>query len=212
MLLSVCVNQSIDPSIAVVSDSTGHIITIDLIHDQIINKWIGHRLSYQSIDTTCETWSTAFCANNSSLIFSGGDDGQFKYWDIRQTLQTPVMINKSHKSGVVFISTISPLITGSYDEYIRVWDIRRFDQPVNERQLDGGVWNVQLDNTNDKQQLLVACMYGGWMRLMVDDLTIINSNQQLGEQLLYDVCVCDNSQSIVACTFNNRTVYLIKNN
>ena len=48
-------------------------------------------------------------------------------------------------------------ITGSYDECIRLWDIRKFDgrsEPIDKMNLEGGVWRAKY---NPLQSDLVAC-------------------------------------------------------
>ena len=52
-----------------------------------------------------------------------------------------------HDAGVCSIksSPHSPhlVVTGSYDEYIRLWDSRNLGQPLQKLQLGGGVWRIK---------------------------------------------------------------------
>lgn len=50
--------------------------------------------------------------------------------------------------------------SGSYDEYIRVWDDRNISKPLNSIKLDGGIWRIKW-HPYQKNLLLIAGMRGG---------------------------------------------------
>lgn len=50
------------------------------------------------------------------------------------------------------------LITGSYDEHLRLFDRRVFNRPVQEINLQGGIWRIKV-NPVDPSLILCACMY-----------------------------------------------------
>jgi diphthamide biosynthesis protein 7 len=55
------------------------------------------------------------------------------------------------------------LVTGSYDEHIRVWDMRSLGKPLVDRSLGlgGGVWKLKW-SPFDKRFIAAACMHNGF--------------------------------------------------
>jgi diphthine methyl ester acylhydrolase len=107
-----------------------------------------------------EAWITAFDYHKRSVLYSGGDDCLFKIWDLNSG--NCVVENKVHEAGVTTISSHPllehVLVTGSYDEFIRVWDTRLMRQPVHSISTGGGVWRLRW-HPKDPSLLLAACMY-----------------------------------------------------
>ncbi|KAK6151557.1 hypothetical protein DH2020_014192 [Rehmannia glutinosa] len=74
---------------------------------------------------------------------------------------------KVHKMGICCIakSPFDPntLLTGSYDECLRVWDVRSTSKPVNESSicLGGGVWRIK-HHPSIQGLVLTACMHNGF--------------------------------------------------
>jgi diphthamide biosynthesis protein 7 len=62
------------------------------------------------------------------------------------------------------------LITGSYDENVRLWDKRMVQSPAMrfELGLGGFVWRLKWDPF-DQQLILAACMHNGLMVIRADD-------------------------------------------
>lgn len=115
-----------------------------------------------------EVWMCSFDAWNANVLYSGADDCVLKVWDQRAGTAVPCAVNrKSHTMGVCCMES-SPheehvLATGSYDEKIRVWDMRNLCLPVLTRDVcvGGGVWRVKWHPT-DPTLLLSAAMHGGF--------------------------------------------------
>jgi diphthamide biosynthesis protein 7 len=98
--------------------------------------------------------SCALAVLQPHVLYSGADDCSFKGWDTRapcgssssssgsETLdndpapeQAPIFSNRrSHGAGVCCISSHPRkqqlLVTGSYDETVRLWDVRSMQKPV----------------------------------------------------------------------------------
>lgn len=129
-----------------------------------------------------------------------------KLWDLRVGVERAVLTNRSHGSGVVFVSLKDgQLLTGSYDEHVRLWDERSLTAPLREMNVGGGAWSVERCSDG---RLLIAAMYGGWLALS-DDLIVLNRDRDIGKGLLYGVSEKSTaSGTIVAvCTFNDNTVH-----
>ncbi|KAK3414525.1 hypothetical protein EUGRSUZ_H00387 [Eucalyptus grandis] len=75
--------------------------------------------------------------------------------------------SKEHKMGVCCItksiSDPNVVLTGSYDEHIRVWDIRSISKPVNQSSIcfGGGVWRIK-QHPHVRSVVLAACMHDGF--------------------------------------------------
>lgn len=117
-----------------------------------------------------QAWIVAFEYCNDNIFYSGGDDNKFLTFDAR-TGTIPVLCNREHTSGVTSIHSNAVksfmLATGSYDEFLRLWDKRNLRQPVSKINLNGGIWRLKWDPFTH-QYLLAACMY--------EDFKIINCN------------------------------------
>ncbi|RKP11273.1 WD40-repeat-containing domain protein [Piptocephalis cylindrospora] len=129
-----------------------------------------------------EAWITAYDGWNEHIIYSGGDDACFRGWDRRMLgncaetgsdgIEQPASFtNRSHDAGVCSIQThpTNPhiLVTGSYDEYVRLWDKRSMRRPIQEVSVEGGVWRLKW-HPHQSNLLLAACMYGGCRVLSLD--------------------------------------------
>ncbi len=130
-------------------------------------QWQGHDL---------EAWAASTDYWNSSIIYSGGDDCAFKVWDTRQGVDAPAWANrKAHGAGVCCISS-SPLqqhavVTGSYDERARLWDLRMPSRPVQVTEVRGGRSGAQrgaaLGRGVGQPCCHACCVQPGWMHVRV---------------------------------------------
>lgn len=70
-----------------------------------------------------------------ALLHSGGDDAAYRLWDTRQGFEAPAWQNrKAHGAGVCCVAS-SPhqegfVCTGSYDDRLRLWDLRAPHRPL----------------------------------------------------------------------------------
>ncbi|CAM6080043.1 unnamed protein product, partial [Sphagnum tenellum] len=130
-----------------------------------------------------ETWTTSYDSWDPELLYSGADDSHFCAWDLRQGFDSPVFRNrKAHRMGICSIQSNpqveNALITGSYDENIRLWDKRMMQSPVMrfELGLGGGVWRLKW-HPFDEGLILAACMHNGFAVIRADghDMQVIES-------------------------------------
>jgi diphthine methyl ester acylhydrolase len=130
--------------------STGTCNLYDLTLGKEISSWKAHNL---------EAWCGAF--QDENIFFTGADDSTLKSWDIRASFSNPLLVNKSHQAGVCSIVPLPPkylLVTGSYDNYLRFFDLRNLSRPVRETKFGSGVWRIK----HFQDKLLLACMNDGF--------------------------------------------------
>lgn len=88
--------------------------------------WQAHQL---------EAWAATTDHWHPALVHSGGDDCAYRLWDARQGFDAPVwQSSRAHGAGVCCAAS-SPhrefvACTGSYDDRLRVWDLRAPQRPV----------------------------------------------------------------------------------
>jgi diphthamide biosynthesis protein 7 len=74
-----------------VSDSNGHLTTIDAESMNIIMQWKGHSF---------EAWTVTFHHHNQHIIISGGDDCMMNVWDTRCNIISPSNVgNRRYSDG-----------------------------------------------------------------------------------------------------------------
>uniref|UniRef100_A0A8R1I8F0 methylated diphthine methylhydrolase n=1 Tax=Caenorhabditis japonica TaxID=281687 RepID=A0A8R1I8F0_CAEJA len=180
----------------------GHAYLVDLNTSVIVSSWLAHSLPYVPGEG-CEVWSCAITQDAQTAV-TGGEDGSMKLWDARSHTMTEM--SKIFEAGVVFVDfpleNQDQIITGSYDEHIRIFDRRNLKDPIAERKLSGGVWNIERSGS----QFCVACMYGGYSILDAETLEVVHENRSAGVNLLYGATKVDDD--VLFCTFNDYLVVL----
>ncbi|KAG5519664.1 hypothetical protein PMAC_001820 [Pneumocystis sp. 'macacae'] len=182
----------------VVSTSTGELCIFDLNLLKAIQKWKAHSL---------ECWMA--CYNiDSTIIFSGSDDCTFKIWDIRETLM-PIFTNtKSHEGGVIsFIPFDKKLVTGSFDDYIKLFDLRGPNNDVWKENI-GSAWRL-IKQPKNQFRILSCLMYNG---AKLFDLDISGNNKikirkefKEHESIVY-AGDWYNEQEIITCSFYDKKI------
>ncbi|KAJ3301987.1 hypothetical protein HDV03_005520 [Kappamyces sp. JEL0829] len=111
-----------------------------------------------------EAWIACWDPADPHRLYSGGDDCKLKVWDTRTA--GSVLVNKMHDAGVTTISRRPgddyTIATGSYDEQVRLWDVRSLRTPHSALSTGGGVWRIRWAPKSDDNRLLVASMYNGF--------------------------------------------------
>mmetsp|Transcript_38779 Transcript_38779/g.46743 ORF Transcript_38779/g.46743 Transcript_38779/m.46743 type:complete len:410 (-) Transcript_38779:87-1316(-) len=118
-----------------------------------------------------EVWTCCVSPETPDLIISGGDDCTMKGWDLRNNNNKPVFKvgSAEYENGGVTSLSFSHLkdqknqfLSGSYDECLRLWDIRNVSKPLLRQKINvgGGIWRIKyhpaVENT-----ALVGAMHGG---------------------------------------------------
>lgn len=130
-----------------------------------------------------ECWTGAFgeLGPAQNVVFTGGDDAKLIAHDLRTQDKIWETSHRHHDAGVVSILCPGPkwlahrpnsLWTGSYDDNLRIFDLRKLDtdegpvlypgllpQEQHKQNLNGGVW--RLIPAPDSDKVLACCMYDG---------------------------------------------------
>lgn len=167
------VNFSTLNEILIATCTDGQICSIDITTGDIEYFNTSHEL---------ECWISSFgeLGELSNVVFTGGDDSKLIAFDLRTKDSIWQTSYKHHDAGVVSIlapslkwntSNSNQLWTGSYDDHLRVFDLRVMDKEnpsliqgfiptVHYKEnLGGGVWRL-IPSPNDNK-VLVCCMYDG---------------------------------------------------
>ncbi|CAM9739021.1 unnamed protein product, partial [Phaeothamnion confervicola] len=114
-----------------------------------------------------------------NFFVSGADDSLMKGWDLRTCGgggvkgggggwgASPAFVQRgTHVAGVTtgawHPTAEHCFVSGSYDEFIRLWDARILRKPAAEHRAAGGVWRLAWHPSPARGGLLLAaCMHGG---------------------------------------------------
>ncbi|KAK9467304.1 WD40-repeat-containing domain protein [Lipomyces arxii] len=187
LALSVCFSIA-DPTKISVTLSSGEWKVVSLTSTKmpsLITAYAAHSL---------EAWTSAF-SSNGSVLYSGGDDSCLSAFDLRMDVQV-WKDSRSHGAGVTAILPFQgndmTLWTGSYDESLRMWDVRGTygrGKVVDELPLGGGVWRLIPCTASDMQtDVLACCMHGG---------SRILSSADEATKCYVDAYITDNHDSMV---------------
>nr|XP_018909587.1 PREDICTED: diphthine methyltransferase homolog [Bemisia tabaci] len=188
-ILGLSLDWNKDPSVyqIVISDSHGGLTVFTLDSNGLSqdNHWNAHGH---------EAWITCFDRCDSSRIYSGGDDCLFKIFDVRCTDYKAQLTCKTHGAGVTSLhcNPISNqyLASGSYDELLRVWDVRKMKHPINSINLGGGIWRIKWDPERGVN-LATACMYNNFHLVADhgDKLEVVTSFRE-NSSIAYGIDFC----------------------
>ncbi|KRX07323.1 WD40-repeat-containing domain [Pseudocohnilembus persalinus] len=115
-------------------------------------------------------WACAVCPQNPEFNYlSGGDDCHLKLLDLRMPNKIGMVNKQSHIQGITTIN-FSPhdanvFATGSYDEHLRMFDIRKINQELLDYKRAGGVWRARFD-LNDKNKILCGIYSENYFELI----------------------------------------------
>lgn len=159
MCLCVDWNPSATSMAVGLSDGSVSIVSLQESELNISQEWKAHDF---------ELWAASFDIQQPMLVYTGSDDCKFSCWDLRNGASNLVFQNKkAHRMGVCCIakspSDPNTLLTGSYDECLRIWDVRSTSLPVIESSigLGGGVWRIK-HHPSIPGLVLTACMHNGF--------------------------------------------------
>ncbi|XP_023953135.1 diphthine methyltransferase isoform X1 [Bicyclus anynana] len=185
-----------DQPCLVVSDSSGGVTVMRVVATTLekIGFWQSHSF---------EAWIAAFNYWNPNVFYSGGDDCIFKSYDVRVP-DVPATTDRSHGAGVTAIrshvTVEHQLLTGSYDEKVRLWDTRSLKRCVTETDVNGGVWRLKWSPSNS-DVVLAACMYGGFRILRAEDTIEVVCEYLEHESIAYGADWKFDAPIVATCSF-----------
>lgn len=198
-------------------------------------KWNAHSLMP---GVPAEVWITSFDPQDSNILFSGGDDGVMKQWDLRLvgSNTSPVSVCKEFGAGVTSMcwnKQDSMCITvGSYDGHVRLFDKRQIQHAVSDYDLENnaGIWRIKYKHNPNyylgckesptKNEFLVAGMRAGFVVMDYNEKREISSKvtylEQGTESLAYgvdyiikkDSCLDSCSGYVGSCSFYNHLMHV----
>ena len=132
---------------------------VDITSDE---SWLAHTM----FGNPAEVWTCCFSRNDTNVVFSGGDEGAMKVWDIRAR---PIMrAQQTLKDFDAGITVLSPhprkphwIACGSYDETVAIYDLRYLPKPMARSEpWGGGIWRCKW-HPYDDNRILLGAMHGG---------------------------------------------------
>ncbi|RCV34455.1 hypothetical protein SETIT_7G160800v2 [Setaria italica] len=212
MCLYVDWNQTAESLSVGLSDGSLSVVSVREDRLEISEQWAAHQF---------EVWTCYFDRTRPHLLYSGSDDCCFSSWDLRESPSNIVFQNKkSHNMGVCCFAQNpfdgNMLLTGSYDEFLRVWDMRLMAKPVNEKSINlgGGVWRMKY-HPSIADVVLAACMHNGFAIVKVGsgDATVMETYCK-HESLAYgadwqkneEAEQNGNSSVVATCSFYDRLI------
>ncbi|XP_016972888.1 diphthine methyltransferase [Drosophila rhopaloa] len=116
-----------------------------------------------------EAWTCAFDRWSPHLLYSGGDDMLLMAHDLRT--EQRAWTNRAHMAGVTCLLSHpkheNHLLTGSYDEQLRLFDTRAMKRTLAELDLGGGIWRLK-PHPAYPDLILAACMYTNFSLVQLD--------------------------------------------
>ena len=212
-----------DPNQVLVTLTNGYLAIHDLVSQTTTFLDTQHSLE-------CWTGSFGELGQLNHVVYTGGDDSQVIAHDLR-TSQLIWTLSRGHDAGVVSILSPSPqwnasngnlLWTGSYDDNLRVWDLRCMDKSdpsllegfiprkLHEENLGGGVWRLIPSPVENDDRLLSCCMYDGTRIISTSgaDFSVDKYFKRDHESMCYGGDWSSDGKYVATCSFYDRVVQL----
>lgn len=157
--------------------------------------------SVQAHSRDFESWSVGVHAG-VGLTVTGSDDCRMCLWSSKSGESVHVD-RKEHSMGVTsfHFESENVLLSGSYDEKVRFWDLRNLSHPTRVVRVGGGVWRMR----RLADQYLIAACYGGaevWDADFNERLYHFDKH----ESMVYGIST-DHVGSVISCSFYDKKVY-----
>ncbi|CAH2352029.1 diphthine methyltransferase [[Candida] railenensis] len=198
---------------AIINIETG---TLTMLHTQ-------HNLE-------CWTGSFGEVGQLQNVVYTGGDDARAIAHDLRTNEMIWSTNTRHHTAGVVSILSPGPnwnssngsqIWTGSYDDHLRVFDLRVtdkvnpalmvgiFPRALKEENLGGGVWRLIPSKVDRDDRVLICCMYDGARIAQPDsenDFSVTRYFKGDHESMCYGGDWTNEGERVVTCSFYDNIV------
>ena len=193
------------------SDTSNIIMTIDSVNGITAIITANGRLALTRDAVVTRQWEAhspvleSWCCGlnpDASVVVTGSDDCSLKFWDT--TSQDLLHHDKrNHRMGTTCIEFLdnNMLLSGSYDDCIRLFDMRNLAEPVNGVKSIGGIWRLK----PFYNRLLVAACYGGCQILELDTLEPIVAEYTGHDSIAYGIGALDLNRA-VSCSFYDKSI------
>lgn len=157
-------------------------------------------MSWEAHSPVIESWTCAL-SPTANVLVTGSDDCCLKFWDTKSS-DLIFSNSKSHRMGTTAIKFLNDneLLSGSYDDRIRRFDLRNLSEPIMEQKSIGGIWRLKPEN----DKLFVAACYGGCQILSLNDLLPIITYAE-HKSMAYGIAPID-AKTAVSCSFYDKQV------
>ncbi|KAA8909797.1 hypothetical protein FN846DRAFT_593662 [Sphaerosporella brunnea] len=182
-----------DADVLAVTMSDGGVAVLDLAKGETRYAYTPHML---------EAWTSEFSRDGKKL-FSGGDDSVMVVHDLEAQMEVGRSRRGAHGAGVTAILAQEDdgVWSGSYDETLRVWDLRGRMTAMDEKRLGGGVWRL-LEMGGDR--VLASCMHAGARVVRKKDLEVVAAWEE-NESMNYGGHVhLDTPEVVASCSFYDK--------
>ena len=136
--------------------------------------------------------------------------------DMQKVFSSRKSFYSSHDAGVTSILPVSDslVLTGSYDNHLRLFDYRNFRRPVCSVDLDGGVWRIFPRPRSNLSAFLTCCMQTGAKTVSLNlGLETIEERLRFEPEeerrLIYGASWQD-EDTVVLCSFYEKNLYVCR--
>jgi WD40 repeat protein len=134
----------------IVSTQSGSVIVYSASNSNDLCEEYCFESAHQMFGENMPVWISNISPYDENCIVSGGDDMQFKIWDLRTPAKAQ-MVSKFHQAGVTTLEwdpyeNNNLFLSGSYDELCAIWDFRSMKSPL-----------LEIPTGNDVNTVLFCC-------------------------------------------------------
>ncbi|XP_063933558.1 diphthine methyltransferase-like [Zophobas morio] len=172
-------------------------------------SWEAHVSKFAS---SCEVWTCSFDTLKPQLLYSGGEDGLLKCWDLRQKPYSTVFTLNFHSAGITSAKNNhfdeAYFATGSYDERMCLWDRRALKTPVACKKMGGGIWRLKW-HPSSRWLLAAACVYNGFQIVEFNNAQEIIVKETFNNphaSLAYGIDWHSSGHALATCSFYDHLI------